>query len=107
MTSAEIAAKLRKRSEALKDEATRCLRAAETLERRQYQFDMLVKLTTAELPLDRIQITMKDGDKEVSFSLHCRDFPTLERDIQSLCCGYRKESQQIIEKTAHDSKAIG
>jgi hypothetical protein len=92
----------------MKEESISVLRTAETLERRQYQYDLLVKLTTGQLPLDRIQITLKDGDKDVSFSLNIKDFSTLERDIQTLCCGYRKQAQQAVEDYKQSAKkALG
>lgn len=83
---------LRKRSENF-------LKIADLLETRQKQFDMLALFTSCEVSLTSVHLVLYKKDEPLTkLTLDVKDFPTLEKDLQTLCCGYRKISETIIDK---------
>jgi hypothetical protein len=97
MTNEQITGTLRENHNRLKPQLQELIRLADELDRRQYQLELLTKFTENEVSLDRIQITMKEG--ETSFSLNVRDLPSLENDVRDLCRKYQQEMQTIFERS--------
>jgi hypothetical protein len=83
--------------EDLRNQAANFIKMADLLETHQKEFDMLALLTSCEVSLTSVHLVLFKKDEPLTkLVLNTKDFPTLEKDIQTLCCGYRKISEAII-----------